>query len=355
MARKHGTPLGSLRLLTYAIGLGVMGLASHAIFRSVPVFAYTYQCANGSTTTNPFGCETSDSYQSPTTTTSTTPNTTDTWTPASGYQQNLTSQITSTTAGFNSDATNEAGGYTYNGCAAYGEVTAYNTTSKQSYCSHTGCPAGEKQINNDGVCQGTGSDNAGTYAQWTFSACVNGHQTEYTHNVNSGAVVDSNTISCIANTASNPTSSPSHASTVHNTAAACSAPGASSHSQPAGSSFAPTGCAGSCTTSGCTGTGTESGIETDYTRICTTSYSCPGPTANTSCSTSSYSSSATQTSSTQCQEKEVLLDQCMPQEPGNREAEYCLTFNGGTTNCSAPFGVYDPTNCPIPVGVGSGS
>ncbi len=156
-------------------------------------------------------------------------------------------------------------------------------------------------------------------------------------------------------TSSPTTGSSSPSSGTSSNTPSCTPPGSSSSSSPAGSSFDPTGCAGSCTTSGCTGTGTESGIETSSTRHCTTSYSCPGPTAHTSCSTSSSSVATTQSSATQCQQKEVLLDQCMPEEPGNREAEYCLTFNGGTTNCSAPFGVYDPTNCPIPVGIGSGS
>ncbi|WP_139061462.1 hypothetical protein [Sulfobacillus thermosulfidooxidans] len=352
--------------------LSIVGFASATAFACNPAdgtpapwTSCGFSCcanSNGTTTSQP------SQYQAPVTTTSTTPNlgtssssqsltATDAWKPASGYQQNITSQISTSTSGFTQDATNEAGGYTYNGCASQGAVTAYNAASGESYCrpAREGCPAGEVQINNDGVCQGTGSDNAGTFAQWTFSACVNGHQTEYTHNVNTGAVVDQNTISCVAGSNTSPTQSSGSSSSSTSTTTACYAPSASSSSQPAGSSFAPTGCAGSCSASGCSSTGVETGITTAYTRHCTTSYSCPGPTAHTSCSTSSTSYASTQRSSTQCQQTQVLLDHCMPNEPGYREAEYCLTFNGSPTNCSAPFGVYDPTNCPVPVGVGSGS
>ncbi len=350
MTSQHKTSVRVTRWIGYAVACSVVALTSPVMGTSMPALA---KSLGGGSSGSLSGWTPFSGYQAPATTTSTTPDVPDAWTPANGPMQDQSSVITTNTTGFNQDATDEVGGYTYNGCASQGALTAYYARSDQSYCrpASEGCPAGEKQINNDGVCQGTGSDNAGTYAQWTFSACVNGQQTQYTHDVNTGAVVASDTINCIANTVSNPAPSASPVSTVQDTTPACSAPGASSHSQPTGSSFAPTGCAGSCTPSGCTGTGTEAGIETEYTRTCTTSYSCPGPTAHTSCSTASNAYSTTQTSSTQCQQKEVLLDQCMPEEPGNREAEYCLTFNGGTTNCSAPFGVYDPTNCPIPVGI----
>lgn len=263
----------------------------------------------------------------------------------------FTNTIAQTTPGFSSSS-QKSGQYTYNSCAASGEVVAYlgNNTSG---CVQS-CPAGEYQIGGDGVCQGhpgctgTAAQCAGTHQQWTFSACQNGSQLEYTWNPTTGALLNTQTVSCVA-----PSSSAQPTNTA--TTTSCTAPAPTSSSSPAGSSFSPTGCAGSCTSSGCTSTGVETGITTAYTRHCTTSYSCPGPTAQTSCSTSSYSYSSTQSSSTQCQQTEVYLDHCMPNEPGYREAEYCLTFNGSTTNCSAPFGVYDPTNCPVPVGIGSGS
>lgn len=135
------------------------------------------------------------------------------WTPASGTSDPLTQTIGTSTPGFQPTGN---GQYTYNGCAAQGGITAYNVATGKSYCQ-TGtfvngqyippqCPAGEAQIDNDGVCQGTGSDSPGIYPQWTFSACVNGQQTEYTHNVQTDAVVSQSTVSCVANPA--PTSNP---------------------------------------------------------------------------------------------------------------------------------------------------
>jgi len=191
------------------------------------------------------------------------------------------------------------------------------------YC--TGCGEGMFEPTNSCTGGANGADYQGP-ASWCTTGCPTQSQTP----------------------SSTPTSSSSSAPTSSATPPSSSAPSCtpSSTSSPVGSSFSPTGCAGSCTSTGCSNTGVETGIQTNTTQTCTTNSSC-----QTSCSDSSSSFYTTQYSPNQCQQVENLLDQCMPNEPGYREAEYCLSFNGGYTNCSAPFGVYDPTNCPVPVGV----
>ena len=116
----------------------------------------------------------------------------------------LTHAISTTSSGFQSTGT---GSYTYNACAAYGEVTTY-LGGGVSGC-RPACVAGEYQIGNDGVCQGTpgcggrpqwawsAATCAGTHPQWTFSACVNGVQTETAYNAWTGAVTGVSTVSCL--------------------------------------------------------------------------------------------------------------------------------------------------------------
>ncbi|WP_053958318.1 hypothetical protein [Sulfobacillus thermosulfidooxidans] len=116
---------------------------------------------------------------------------------SNGYSDPLTQTIGSSTPGFQSIG---GGQYTYNACAAQtGGLNAF--VNGQSVClpAGQGCPPGEAQIDGDGVCQGTGSDNPGIYPQWTFSACVNGYQTEYTHNVQTNAIESQSTVPCVAN------------------------------------------------------------------------------------------------------------------------------------------------------------
>lgn len=155
-----------------------------------------------STTDTTSGSNSTSGAPSNNSTASTTGNSTYTWTPHSGDQDPLTQQISTTTSGFNADGSSgEAGGYTYNSCAGKtGGVAAYNPTTGVAYCTNAGqgCPSGEHQVNGDGVCQ----EGSGNYAQWTFSACVNGTQTEYSHNTQTGAVTSTSQISCVSGSSS---------------------------------------------------------------------------------------------------------------------------------------------------------
>ncbi len=253
-----------------------------------------------------------------------TSSTTSSWTPSSGYQQDLSSSISSNTPGFQSAGT---GQYTYNGCAARGDITAYNATTHQSYCrSGSTCPAGEHQINGDGVCQGTGSNSPGTYAQWTFSACQNGTQTEWSHNVNTDAITSTSQVSCVLGSpgSTNPANT-SGSSTASNTAPSCTPSASTSY--------------GGTSWTGCARQGVESG-----TQSYTVYHSCPSYT--------SYGSrTLTQSTSTTCQA--VVEHQCAYAKPGYAQSETCLTSPlGGTANCSGwstPY--YDPHGCPIPTPV----
>ena len=159
-----------------------------------------------------WGSGTGASSTASTSTSGTSSNNSQTGWSTSGLQNPLSQTISSTTSGFNNTVSNETGSYTYNGCASRtGGVTAYNTSTGKSYCTQAGqgCPAGEQQINGDGVCQGTGTDSAGAYAQWTFSACVNGKQTEYSHNVNTGAITSTSQVTCVSGSqTTQPTSTP---------------------------------------------------------------------------------------------------------------------------------------------------
>ena len=247
----------------------------------------------------------------------------DAWTPASGYQQDLSTAIASNTSGFLSTGT---GQYTYNGCARQGEITAYDASAGQSYCTSGSCPAGESQINGDGVCQGTGSNNPGTYAQWTFSACQNGTQTEYSHNPYTDAITSTSQISCASGSTGN--SSPGDS-----TATGSQTPPASSCTPSSSTST------GGTLWTGCARQGVERG-----TQSYTVYHSCPSYQ-------SSGSRTVTQSTSTTCQS--VIEHQCAYAKPGYAQQEMCLTSPlGGTTDCSGwstPY--YDPHNCPIPTPV----
>ena len=249
---------------------------------------------------------------------------TDSWTPADGYQQNLTTSIASNTSGFQNTGT--TGQYTYNACASSGGVEAYNAATGQSYCkSGTTCPPGESQINGDGVCQGTGSNNAGTFAQWTFSVCQNGVQTEWSHNVNTDAITSTSQASCVANSPSNANPANTSGSRASTTAPSCSPSASTSY--------------GGTSWTGCASQGVESG-----TQSYTVYHSCPSYT--------SYGSrQVTQSTHAACQP--VVEHQCAYAKPGYAQSETCLTSPlGGTTNCSGwstPY--YDPHGCPIPTPV----
>ena len=249
---------------------------------------------------------------------------TDSWTPASGYQQNLSSSIASNTSGFQSTGT--SGQYTYNSCASQGGVIAYNAATGKAYCkSGNTCPPGESQINGDGVCQGTGSNNAGSYAQWTFSACQNGTQTETSHNPYTDAVTSTSQVSCVANSPASANPANTSGSSSSTTAPSCSPSSSTSY--------------GGTSWTGCASQGVESG-----TQSYTVYHSCPSYTTN-------GSRALTQSTSTTCQS--VVEHQCAYAKPGYAQSETCLTSPlGGTTNCSGwstPY--YDPHDCPIPTPV----
>lgn len=225
---------GRWRRWVGALGMAAaMGFASHQVFACstadatpAPWTSCGYSCcanSNGSTTSQPSQSSTpvtstsgtpSNNSQASTANTSTssagsasaspasnsqasTSSATYTWR-GTGLQSAIKSRINKSTSGFSQKASSgESGGYTYNSCAAKtGGVAAYTSTG-ESYCTNRnqGCPAGEYDPNNDGVCQ---SVSGGSYPQWTFSACVNGTQTEYSHNPQTGAVTSTSQVSCVS-------------------------------------------------------------------------------------------------------------------------------------------------------------
>ncbi|PSR21502.1 MAG: hypothetical protein C7B43_21275, partial [Sulfobacillus benefaciens] len=200
-----------LTMTFIALGFIMTGLWGHSIAYACeevpdPAAPGGFACSTtGSSTTQSTGSSAASTSGTPTNNSNASAHQQG-WHPANGYQQDITHTISTTTQGFQSAGT--SGQYTYNGCASQGAITAYNASTNTVYCDTSNtCPAGEKQINNDGVCQGTGSDNAGTYAQWTFSACVNGTQTEYSHNVQTDAVTSTSQVNCVPGSQSNTSSS----------------------------------------------------------------------------------------------------------------------------------------------------
>jgi len=348
------------------LALGFVGLASAAVLACsvhdsypAPWTSCGYSCCtntNGSTTSQP------SQYVAPVTSSSTSSNGsgfsstnntgsnpgqatgTTAWNPAPGLQDPLSQTISSSTSGFN-QVSGQSGQYTYNGCASSGAVTAYNASDNEAYCSNTGCPAGESQINGDGVCQGTGSDSAGTYPQWTFSACVNGEQTEWSHTVsgpNAGAVTSTSTVSCVAGNSTAPSDGSTTTTVNYNNSG-----GGGTGSQPAPAPNQPACTAASNQTcgpmviTGCSGTGQAVGYKECTTT--TTSDSCAKSTSTVDVPVSEATIGCTA----------FVQHQCAPEDPGYAEKENCyLSPDGTVVSCSAwsaPY--YDPQGCPVPTPV----